>query len=140
MHKLNYTWWSSITIMLILSICSINVLGGNSFVKESAIIRFMLICSIDTFCFWISSFTTNYFNSICLAPLEYLSLEKKYNCRVITIHFQWHSNTINNFKPWNKVSQPISLNSSLKTCYKFIFHGRCNNNWCIQNCFHLFLF
>ena len=97
MHKVNYTKWSSITIMFILSTCSINVLSGNPFVKGSTIIRLVLICYIDTLCFWTSSFTIKYFNSIRLVPLEYLSfLEKKYWCGVITIHFQVPSNTINN--------------------------------------------
>ena len=55
-----------------------NVLGGNPFVKGSTIIRSVLICSIDTLCFRTYSLKAKYFNSICLAPLEYLSfLEKK---------------------------------------------------------------
>jgi len=98
-----------------------NVLGGNPLFKGSTIIRFVLICSIDTLCFWTSSFTTKYFNFICLAPLEYLSFLQKYYCGVITIHFQRPSDTVDNSKPWNKVLQPISLNCSLKTCYKFSF-------------------
>ena len=40
-------------------------------------IRFVLICSIDTLCFWTSSFTIKYLNFICLAPLEYLLFLQK---------------------------------------------------------------
>ena len=98
-----------------------NVLGGNPLFNGPTIIRFVLICFIDTLCFWTSFFTAKYFNSTCLAPLKYLSFLQKYCCGVITIHFQWSSNTVNNSKPWNKVPQPISLNCSPKTYYKFSF-------------------
>lgn len=63
--------------MFIFSTRSINILGVNPFVKRSAIIKFVLICFIDTLCFWISSFTTKYFNIICLTLLEYLSFLEK---------------------------------------------------------------
>jgi len=65
--------------MSIFSTYSINVLGGNPFVKGSTIIRFVLICYIDTLCLWTSSFKTKYFNCICLALLEYLSFLEKNN-------------------------------------------------------------
>jgi len=45
----------SLYIIAILSVWSANTLGGNLFVKGSTIIRWMLICYIDTLCFWTSS-------------------------------------------------------------------------------------
>ena len=73
----HYTQQSLITIMLIFSPCLITVMSGNPFVKGSTIMRFVLLCSIDTFYFRTSSFKTKYFNFICLAPLEYLSFLEK---------------------------------------------------------------
>jgi len=112
----HYTQQSLITIMPIFLICSINVLDDNLFVKGSAIMRFVLI-SIDIFCFC-TSFRTNYFNSIYLAPLEYLSFLEK-NTVMELLQYIFSGLTI---------LLPISLNCSLKTCYKFSFHNECSNN------------
>jgi len=73
----NNIYDSLVNIMLVYSTWPINVLSGNHFVKESAIIRLMLISSIKTLCFWTSSLTINYFNSICLEPFEYLWFFRK---------------------------------------------------------------
>ena len=57
--------------------CFLNVFGGNPFFNGSATISYVLMCSIDTCCFWTSSLTVRYFNSMCFAPLEYLSFLEK---------------------------------------------------------------
>lgn len=62
----------------ILSTCSTNVLDGKPLVNGSTIIKSVPICSNDTFYLWTYFFTDKYFNSMCLAPLGYLSfLDKK---------------------------------------------------------------
>ena len=116
-----------------------NVLGNNPLFKGSTIIRFVLICSIDTLCFWTSSFTTKYLNFICLAPLEYLSFLQK-NIVAELSQYIFSGLAILSTIPSPEIkfrSQLAWIVASKHTTNSAL---RCNNNWCIQNYFHLFSF
>ena len=109
---------SLVDIMPIFTTWPVNVLGGNPFVKGLAIIKLVLICSIQF----------HMFNTFGILVV----FRKEDSCGVITINSQLLGNIVNNSKSWNKIPQPISLNFGLKACHKFSLHGGCNNDWMLR--------
>lgn len=109
--------------MPILSTWSENVLGVNPLVNGSAIISYVLICSIDTIYLCTSSLTEKYFNSIfCILRVLIILWEEK-SCEIITINFQWVGYIVEKPKSWDIVLQPQSMTSRPKECHKFNFHS-----------------
>ena len=112
-----------------------NALGGKPLVTGSAIMEFVLMCSIDTWRLWTLSFTTNNLMSMCL-DFDELRLFVEYNCAALLSQLILNGFSIpsTNFQLCDKILQPYPMVWCLIAGYEFCLHsGRSNK--CLFNTF-----